>query len=68
MNKMKGFVAAELIVALVWITVVVGGIIGWVLNIIKLVGMLDGPVTAMFIARCIGVFAAPLGAILGYLG
>lgn len=68
MNKMRGFVAAELIVALVWITVVVGGIIGWVLNIIKLVGMVDGEITTMFVLRIVGIFAAPLGAVLGYIG
>ncbi|MBK5204343.1 MAG: hypothetical protein JJD98_02730 [Polaromonas sp.] len=39
---------------------------GWVLNIVKLIGLLDGGVTAWMIARAVGVFAAPLGAILGY--
>lgn len=41
-------------------------IFGWVANIVKFFGMLDGGVSAMFIARIVGVFAAPLGAILGY--
>ena len=40
---------------------------GWVMNIVKLIGLLDGGVTAWMIARAVGVFAAPLGAILGYL-
>jgi len=40
---------------------------GWILNIAKLVGTLDGGVTAWMIARTVGVFAAPLGAVLGYL-
>lgn len=39
---------------------------GWVANIVKLIGMLDNPVTTWFIARAIGIFAAPLGSILGY--
>jgi hypothetical protein len=39
---------------------------GWVLNVVKLIGMLDGEVTAMFLARVVGMFAAPLGAILGF--
>ncbi len=39
---------------------------GWVVNIVKLIALLDGGVTAWMIARAIGVFAAPLGAILGY--
>lgn len=40
---------------------------GWIANIVKFVGMLDGEVTAMFIARVVGIFALPLGAVLGYL-
>lgn len=39
---------------------------GWVANIVKLVGLLHGDVTAMFIARVIGVFAVPLGGVLGF--
>lgn len=42
-------------------------IYGWIANIISLVGMLGGEVTAMFIARCVGVLVAPLGAILGFI-
>lgn len=42
------------------------GIGGWVANIVKLIGILDGGLTAMFVARIVGVFAAPLGAVLGF--
>ena len=47
--------------------VVIFGIGGWVANVSKLLGMFDGDVTAMFIARIVGVFMAPLGAVLGYI-
>ncbi len=40
---------------------------GWVANVVKFVGMLGGDVTAMFVARIVGIFAVPLGIILGYL-
>lgn len=40
---------------------------GWVANVVKFVGMLGGDVTAMFIARIVGIFAVPLGIVLGYL-
>lgn len=40
---------------------------GWILNIIKMFGMLGGDVSAMLIARIVGIILAPLGAILGYL-
>ena len=61
MNKQRGFTATELFVLIL----VVAGIVGWLANVFKLVDMLDGPVTAMFIARIVGVFMAPLGSILG---
>lgn len=43
--------------------------VGWVLNIISIVSMATADnmqVSAMFIARCVGVLFAPLGAILGW--
>lgn len=40
---------------------------GWVANIVKLIGLLDGGFTAMFAARLVGIFAAPLGAVLGFI-
>ncbi len=39
---------------------------GWIANVVKLIGMLGGEITAMFIARCIGTIAAPLGSVLGF--
>ena len=53
----KAYLAAVVIFMLMAVT--------WIANIVKLVGMLDGEITAMFIARCVGVFVVPLGAILG---
>ena len=58
-----------LIIILLWVV----GIIGWVLNIVKLVKLLKSKegenlkVTPMFIARCIGIVAAPLGSVLGFI-
>ena len=58
-----------LIIILLWVV----GIIGWVLNIVKLVQLLKSKegenlkVTPMFIARCIGIVAAPLGSVLGFI-
>ena len=61
-NKQLGFTALELGLA-VFVAVGIGG---WIANVVKLIYMLDGGVTAMFVARCFGIFAAPLGAILGF--
>lgn len=61
--KQRGYTAYGLLVVILGLACAGG----WIANIVKLVGMLDGPVTAMFVARVVGVFAAPLGAILGFL-
>jgi hypothetical protein len=44
----------------------IAGIIGWFLNIAKLISG-DMIITGEFILRIIGIFAAPLGSIMGYL-
>lgn len=43
-------------------------IIGWIANIIQLIGIASGPVTTIFVLKCVGIFAFPLGAILGWFG
>jgi len=52
--------------ALVLVAIVFAGIAGWVMNIFDIVAAVSDPITAMFILRCVGIFVAPLGAILGY--
>ena len=62
MNKQRGFTATEvLVVALL----LVGGL-GWVWNIVKLSAMCC-EVSGMLLLRVVGIFIAPLGAILGFL-
>lgn len=60
-TEWEGFFAIGLI--LLW----VAAAIGWILNIVKIVGSVADPLSAMFIIRCLGVFLAPVGAILGFL-
>lgn len=59
----KGYTIVELL----YVIVILAGAGGWIANVVKLVGMLGGDVTAMFIARIAGVVIAPLGAILGFM-
>ena len=40
---------------------------GWVVNSIKMVGMDFSTITGMMVVRAIGIFMAPLGAVMGYL-
>ena len=44
------------------------GVVGWILNIMQIVQTVNVPVTGLFIAKCFGVFVAPLGAVLGLIG
>ena len=48
-----------------WLAFVGTFVVGWVLNVIALINMIDAGVTGMLIARAIGVLAATLGAVLG---
>lgn len=54
---------AALFVVLLWLAAA----IGWVINIVKLIGSINDPVTVMHILRSVGIIFAPLGAVLGYL-
>lgn len=53
--------------AVLYVGVIFGGAVGWVMNIVKVVQMADAGMTNMFILRCVGVLAAPLGAVLGWI-
>lgn len=63
MKKQRGFTVLYLIVAIVGML----GVGGWIANIVKLVGSNFDPITGMLVARVIGIFVCPLGAVLGFL-
>lgn len=63
MKKQLGFTIVDLLIVL---QVLVGGG-GWIANIVKLVGSNFDPLTGMVVARAIGIFVAPLGAVLGFM-
>ena len=41
-------------------------IVGWIWNIVQIVHSSFSPLTGLLIMRIIGVFMAPVGAVLGY--
>ena len=57
------FSTVAIILAILYLTAVGA----WIANIVKFIGILDNPVTAMFVARLVGIFAVPLGMILGFV-
>jgi len=52
---------------LAYVAFIVLAVIGYVMNLVKLVGMMDGGVTAMLVIRLVGIVAAPFGALIGWL-
>lgn len=63
MKNQKGFTIVELL----YVLVVILGAIGWIWNIVKIAGSSFSEITGMLVLRIVGIFVAPLGAILGYL-
>lgn len=52
----------------IFLTTVLAGIIGWIANSVQLVHTINDPITVLMVLKCIGILAAPLGAVLGYIG
>ena len=51
----------------VWAVVVIAGIIGWVFNIINICSIDNLEWSGPVILQIVGIFVAPLGAVLGYV-
>ena len=70
MNKQKGFTLPELGIV-IWFFLWAGIAIGWVMNLIRLVAVAHAVglshMTLFIILRIVGIFAFPLGGILGYI-
>lgn len=54
------------IAGLVYLAVLIGLVVGWIMNIFGIIHTLSDPITGMFIARLVGTVVFPLGGILGY--
>lgn len=65
--KQAGYTLIELLMGVFLLVIVPAAAIGWVWNIVKLVGMTLDPITGLLIVRVVGIFIPPLGAIVGYL-
>lgn len=66
-RNQRGFTLIELIVVGMIVVIAGFGGYGWVHNIIDIVHHTSGPVTKMFILRCVGIPIFPLGVVLGYM-
>jgi hypothetical protein len=61
-EEVGGFIAV-----LVMIGLVSASIYGWVMNIIQVYHSNFSEITGILVLRIVGIFMAPLGAIMGYL-
>jgi len=52
---------------LFWAALVLGGLAGYVMNVVDFIHEINGPIGALFVARIVGFFVFPLGAILGWV-
>lgn len=50
------------------LTITLIATVGWVLNIIQLIPMLKLSLTGLSVLKIIGIFIAPVGVILGFVG
>lgn len=63
MSKQRGSTLVGVFIIVLW----VAALVGWVLNLIEIIKIVNEPIAGMFVLRCIGIFVAPLGAVLGYV-
>lgn len=60
----RGFTAIELMIVIV----ILGFVPGWIGNVVQLAGADWATITGLLVLKAIGVFVAPLGAVLGWIG
>jgi hypothetical protein len=48
------------------IALFIAAVIGWIMNIMTIAGSEFTPITGLLVLRVVGIFVAPLGAVLGW--
>lgn len=59
--------SAELFGMLTIIGLWIAGLVGWVMNIMALYHMSFATITGELVLRCVGIFVAPIGSVMGFL-
>ncbi len=63
MKTQSGYTAVEVAILLIFLL----GAPGWIWNIVKIAHTCCTPIDGMLVLRIIGIFVAPLGAVIGYI-
>lgn len=56
-----------ILASLVFLGLIIAALSGWVMNIITIAHSNFGDLTGLLVLRVVGIFVAPLGAILGWV-
>lgn len=67
MKKQRGSTSADGVIAFALLALVLAAFVGWVMNIVKIAGADFGDITGVLVLRVVGVFMAPVGAVLGFI-
>ena len=59
--------SSELFALLAIVGVWIAGIVGWVMNLVTLYHMSFTTITGELVLRCVGIFVAPIGSVMGFL-
>lgn len=51
---------------LTYLAVLLGLLVGWIMNVVAIIGSMGDAITGLFIARLVGTVVFPLGGVLGY--
>ena len=57
----------DITILMIWFTMLAACIVGWIMNIVAIAHTGFSDMSGMLILRVVGIFIAPLGAILGYI-
>lgn len=57
----------SVIALLLYLTLLVAFVSGWIMNIMAVAGSSFDTITGMLVLRVVGIFIAPLGAVLGWV-
>lgn len=59
--------SGSVIALLLYLTLLVAFVSGWIMNIMAVAGSSFDTITGMLVLRVVGIFIAPLGAVLGWV-
>lgn len=58
--------AGTVLAGMTLVVILVAAVWGWIANVVSIIGTVSDPITGMFVLRCVGIFVAPLGSVLGF--